>query len=264
LDNNYTQKDIKLAVEKALEIAKIQKCSFVKIDFDENFQQGLQLILDNYKIIQNTKPLQYKSTMTLDLEIILEILPDDNFFENSKIFWKTTNNNVQRYTKKANLANNWTVSTQKTLTNFEHFWQVYKATSNRQDFKTHTKDYYQKLYELDFSKIIILFSHNIPQAVWFGIATENTLTYLYGGNTDFALANLGQYKIQLEAVKLAVANNLRFYDLGGYEAGKGYARFKENYKGDIRVFSDPLDIIVNLFWYNFVNFSVKIIKLFKR
>ena len=259
LDSNYSQDDITLALNKASKIAKNKNCVFLKIDFDENFDYDFS----DFKTNKNTKALQYKSTSTLDLSKIQDVSLDGDFYANSKEFWKTCNNNVQRYTKKTNI--NWIVSKDKTQDNFEKFWQVYKNTSDRQNFATHKKYHYENLYKLDFCKIIVVSDEqNEPQAVWFGITTKDTLTYLYGGNSDFALANCGQYKIQLEAVKTAVSNKLKFYDLGGYEIGKGYAKFKENYKGNIRVFSDPVDIILDSFWYNLINFAIKIRKFAKK
>lgn len=252
---------------------------FLKIDFDDQLASLLKVETENnladffkqnfkqFKANTQSKKFQWNQTITLDLEPILSarsaivsaIEGDEvnfaklnQFFQTSKDFWQTTNSNVRRYTKKV-LTLPWQVSISSDESNFESFWEIYNQTKDRQQFHIHDKKYFQTLYKKPESRIIILKNQDKVEAAWFGLVSENTLTYLYGGNSQYSLQNYGQYLLHLVAVNIAFEENLRFYDLGGYDSNQGYGRFKENYKGVKRVFPGPIDII-------FKPFKVKLIQ----
>lgn len=248
--------------------------TFLKIDFEDQLASTLEVetsqkLVDFFqnsfkdlKFRTNTKKFQWNQTITLDLDSIIKQRTNiisaihgeqvnanklSQFLQSSKDFWQTTNNNVRRYTKKV-LTGQWEISIIKDEANFESFWKVYNQTKVRQQFHIHNREYFQTLYNKDESRIIILKNHDDVAAgevvaVWFGLVSENTLTYLYGGNTEYSLENYGQYLLHLVAVNLAFEEDLRFYDLGGFDPEHGYGRFKENYKGIKRIFPGPVDII---------------------
>ena len=283
---------------KILASAKAQKITYIKADWEEGLTQrlGLESVQDLHhfyqknhtKALVSNKIIQYLSTITLNLSQIqkeyqvedqreesnfaknLEKKSKDDlkqFFVDSKVFWKTTNSNVNRYTKKS-LDQNWDVSTDKTEANFEAFWQVYNQTKDRQNFAIQNKEYTRLLFDQDFSRLIILRdAQGQPQCVWFGIVFGDTMTYLYGGNTDYSFDNYGQYLVHLVAIKIAVSQathqKITKYDLGGYDPNKGFGKFKENYKGTVRNFLGDIDIPIQPIKYQLTNYLISFIKFIK-
>jgi len=258
--------EFKNFLNKITELGKINNSTFIKIDFDDELLRllGVEKNYDledflqknfDFKFKLPTKTIQYISTMTLDLgEFQNQELSDDlqEFFQETKSFWAKTNENIRRYTKKS-LAQNWKISTEKTQENFWLYWQIYSETSLRQGFATQPKEYLGKLFKEEFSRIIIISDESGPQCVWLGIISENTLTYLSGGNTPKSLTKYGQYLTHLMAVKTAIVEKCNFYDLGGYDSGKGFGKFKEGYRGEIRNFLGPVDILIQPIKYTLIN-----------
>ena len=279
-------------LKEIVEEAKKTGIAFVKLDVEEGlthaigFENNDQLLLFIRENIDQksqiaTKKIQFLQTITLDIRNI----PNQNlnnifetkekngsfpvdvltqFWQECQDFWKATNTNVRRYTKKA-LSAEWKISTAKTQENFEKFMDVYNQTKERQNFVIHSREYMQTLFEDKNIHIIILTDQqNIPQCVWFGKDWGNTLIYLFGGNTQYSFDNHGQYLMHLTAIYLAKTLSLDFYDLGGYESGTGYGKFKENYKGQLRTFLGPIDIPVKPIWYMAVNKIINLAKIFKK
>ncbi len=254
-------------LEKLIALGNQQNSAFIKVDLEDEAGRLLNLHnLDDFKhfishstvlknklkVTKSYKTIQYLHTSTLDLSSILRLnvtaekLENSeslkNFFQDSKDFWKITNENIRRYTKKS-LEKGWKIATTKSEENFNHFWEVYTHTSKRQNFAINTREYTYSIFKSNFSRIIILKDEfNKPQCVWLGIVSPDTLTYLYGGNTAFSFENYGQYLIHLIAIAQCVYENLKFYDLGGYDSEKGFGKFKEGYRGDYRSFLGPLDL----------------------
>lgn len=280
--SNILQKDLdKLFWELNKEIhkqAKLQNICYIKADWEEGLTQNLGLqsnldLINCYKNIYSgakisNKIIQYLQTMTLNLVLIpkgqaFELSQLADFYEHSKLFWNLTNSNVKRYTKKS-LTLGWQISTDKSTQNFEAFWQVYSHTKERQAFATQSKEYTRQLFDQDFSKIIILRnSAGEPCCVWQGIVFGNTLVYLSGGNNQYSFDNYGQYLMHLVAVWIGYSQDLQVYDLGGYDKSKGFGRFKENYKGQIRTFLGDIDIPINRFWFSLIDGGIEVAKKFR-
>lgn len=269
-------------IRKVNSEAKKKNITYIKYDFEEELIAKLELTQNtdmlcwlkariNPKTILSDKIIQFLATMTLSFEPILKIQPIQDYnkenlsklWDDTKEFWNKANNNVKRYTKKS-IEKDWTISTEKTQTNFEKFFKIYNYTKDIRHFAIQSRDYLEKLFDQDFSKIIILSdSDGEPHCVWFGIQIGNTLTYLYGGNTTKSFDHYGQYLVHLVALNLGLMNKAKFYDLGGYDPHKGYGKFKDNYKGIIRTFAGPFDIPINRLKYDTINAIIHIIKKLK-
>lgn len=280
-------------------LAKQKSMAYIKIDIEAGLCQKLKITNNgqllklvshkiNAKAKISSKKIQYVQTITLDLtaiagqnfqqifdysdpDILLktktELSPNvfsaanyKDFYNESQSFWKTTNSNIRRYTKKA-LDLEWTVSVEKSDQNFEAFWQVYNSTKDRQNFVIHSRDYVYRLFQKDNTHLIVLrdYSGN-PQCVWFGMNWGNTLDYLYGGNNEYSFQNYGQYLIHLVAIHQAKSLGLKYYDLGGYEKNTGYGKFKENYKGELRTFVGPIDMPIKDLKYRLISRFVEFLK----
>jgi lipid II:glycine glycyltransferase (peptidoglycan interpeptide bridge formation enzyme) len=266
--SNPTEQQIQTGLQEFLKII-IQKAlssnhTFIKLDTGFDFQQatGIQKNDDFKSLVQQNildltvthskKTLQYLATMVLDcsnLQVKTATETYLDFYLNNKRFWGKTNENVRRYTKKS-YSQNWKIDSSKTVENFEKFWLVYQHTAQKHDFGIHPKNYFETMIKHDFVRIITLSDEHGVQSVWFGVVFDDTMYYLYGGNTDISFKKYGQYFIHLVATDLISQERLKSYDLGGYDPNKGFGKFKEGYRGEIITALRPIDIILKkTHWY---------------
>jgi lipid II:glycine glycyltransferase (peptidoglycan interpeptide bridge formation enzyme) len=276
---------VKPLLQQLFKKARDHKVDFVKFELDSQPFEIVGIKQDKvYDFIENLtlfesiqkskKTLQFLQTSTIDCSDLkgkTNIISKQKFdsktlrewYDANKVFWKQRNNNIQRYTKKS-IDNEWLVSTEKTKANFEKFYQVYTHTKDRQNFAIHSKDYLQKLYTEKFSRVIILSdAKGEAQCVWLGIMSEQTLTYHSGGNTNHSFTHKGQYLAHLIALIIAQEENLNYYDLGGYDPNLGFGKFKEGYRGNIRTFPGPFDVVLNPVKYYLVHGLMWLKSLFK-
>ncbi len=268
---------LKHFLDNLMNLAEKISASFVKLDFDDNLMMNLgikdneelELFLkkdfENYNFNFNAQKIQYLQTPVLDCQNLTktsyqayldkEVLTD--FFQKNTDFWATVNQTTRRNTRKS-LEHGWFVSSEKTLSNFESFWNIILKTSKKQGFYLHSKNYYYQLFKQDFSHILILNDvQQKAQAAWLGVNLNKSLVYLYGGNLEDSRKFNGQYFLHLAALYLAANQNCLTYDLGGYETGSGYGKFKEGYKGYMKTFLGPTDIVTKPIIYKIVNMIIR-------
>jgi lipid II:glycine glycyltransferase (peptidoglycan interpeptide bridge formation enzyme) len=280
--------------EELFKLAQKRGAVFLKVDLEAKLSNFLNLTnkYEAYKFWQNLsdyksfrfksrlarKRIMYTATMLLNVKNLhwphnpdpkfsdkaISIVSSSTekidqlrlFFQQNQEFFKKVNQHT-RYRTKKSLDQNWKIDTVLSNENFEAFWKIYDQTVHRQDFTTHPKEYFAKLYTQPETRIIILRDElDQPQAVWFGRMEANSLVYLYGGNTSYSMDKFGQYLIHLEALRMAKTEGKDWYDLGGLESGTGYTTFKERYKGQTIYFAGPVDLVVSDFRYDFTNFIV--------
>lgn len=217
---------------------------------DVKFKNPLRKIQYNATILVNTENLKTGNNLS-------------DFVKNNPEMMANFASSFRRKIKKS-LQKNWSISVEKNEQNLQNFLKIYKETALRQRFATHPDSYYKQLFKLKNSKIIILFNKkNEVCGGWLGWKSAENLTYLYGGNNEESLQELGQYIIQLTALKICAEEKLRFYDLGGWEKNTGYGRFKEGFHGILRQFDGPFDIIINPYKYYILKTMGKIKNLIK-
>jgi lipid II:glycine glycyltransferase (peptidoglycan interpeptide bridge formation enzyme) len=247
---------------KQKEIIKIENILF-KTDYPIDIPLNKDFFKEKnyeYELIQSGK----RKFAEIETDSIEEILVLEKFFENSKDFWASTSQKVRRYTRKA-IANSkemgWKIQITKGKKGFDdkafvNFYSQYLLTSQRQNFVIQPRQYLSDLFENEFCYIVLIKDdfHN-TLSVWMGIESEQTLTYLYGGNSQAGLDNHSQYLIQLVAIALAKNLDKNFYDLGGYDANKGFGQFKDGYKGHIRSFIGVVDIVLKPRLYKILNLT---------
>lgn len=269
--------------QKLLDQAKKKGICFLKIDLDSNQtkkyswqsnQDFLNFIKTrlSVKTELSSRHIQFLQTMTLDLnqikenktftiQPVLKATELQSIFNADLAFWKKTNQNIRRYTKKS-FEKNWKVRTEKSPKVFKDFFLLYNQTKDRQRFYIQPKDYLEKLFKNTSSRIMVLYNQlDQPQAGWFGLISEDTLTYLYGGNSLESFKNYGQYYLHFLAINLAKQEKLKFYDLGGYNPDLGFGKFKEGYRGDIRIFLGAFDIPLKSVKFTLIKNCLKAVKL---
>ena len=268
LGSEFSIKDNKTAeivfqeiVKKIVEIGNSAGATLAKIDFHPEFYNALNgqteiteylSKISNQQIVTSPRKINYLSTIQLNIAEIqlpensnIETIETENlvkFFNDNNVFWSTTNQNIRRYTKKS-LEQNWKIEVNSL--NFEEWYEVHRATSERQKFATHSKYYLEQLYKQKFATSIILKDQdNKTQAAWLGGIFGDTLVYLHGGNTEESFKKYGQYLVHLIAIYIAKIHNCKKYDLGGYEEEKGFSKFKSGYRGELITFPGAFDIVL--------------------
>jgi lipid II:glycine glycyltransferase (peptidoglycan interpeptide bridge formation enzyme) len=274
IDHTALQREFRSFLTKITELAQKEKATFIKIDADDYFTSLLE-IHSNDKLLHfirsctphtsiiSKKSLQYLSTMVLDCGDLVKEENPQQFLLSNSAFWSKTNENIRRYTRKS-LKQNWSIDTDKTPENFEHFWQVYTHTAQRQEFAIHPKSYFEAMFKHDFVRIITLKDEQgVPHCCWFGVKIDDTLYYLYGGNDTYSFEHYGQYLMHLVATQIAAREGVKYYDLGGYDSTKGFGKFKEGYRGRIIQFLGPVDIVLKKPEYFAIFSGIQAIKMIK-
>jgi FemAB family len=226
--------------------AKEKGVCFVKVDFDG--EKDKIIFEKEWRVIWNSKKIQYLTCSVCDIQ-------NENFID-------SCNEQVRRYTRKILKdyeAGEYKISFEKTEKNFQAFWSVHFETAKRQSFSTQSKAYLNAMMLEDFGQIAIIRNKDDePLSVFLGVKMDDTLYYILGGNTEIAMKNRVQYLLQDCVVKNARENGVRFYDMGGYEAGTGYSKFKDGYKGSIKQFVGPVDIVLKPIKYRVTNGLLKL------
>lgn len=130
-------------------------------------------------------------------------------------------------------------------------------TAERQDYKGHSKKYYENLVDFFARKNGMLgdITLNIYKALYenrllaSGIMLDfgTTRTYLFGGSSENEKQVMAPYALHWQAMLDAKARGLKFYDFWGLEtaSGKaaGFARFKAGFGGKVLEYSGAYDAI---------------------
>ena len=122
----------------------------------------------------------------------------------------------------------------------ENFWQLTQTTSNRNEFRAHSKEYYAKMAKILGSagllKIYTASFQEKPIAAILVIFYQDTATYLHGASANEFRNLMAPYLLQWQAIRDAKTQNLKFYDFWGIDEQKwpGVTRFKMGFGGNIQ------------------------------
>jgi lipid II:glycine glycyltransferase (peptidoglycan interpeptide bridge formation enzyme) len=272
------------------ELAQKRSSIFAKIDLDNKLQTCLQITdddsagqlvgrLQSKPALAKTKILMYNKTYFLDLKEVYDSLRSSekalanqdfesintqdltDFMAQTNDFWLLRSKDIRNSTRRS-LQESWRITISKTESDVEDFWSVFSQTQKRQNFPSHSKNYFKQLLSHQNSRLIILRDEqNEPQSAWLGWAGETYLTYLHGGNTDKSFEKFGQYLIHLAAIYRCYRESKPYYDMGGYQVGSGFAKFKDKYKGQLVEFLGPTDILYHKLTYYSIKTLIQLAKL---
>ncbi|MFA6097956.1 MAG: peptidoglycan bridge formation glycyltransferase FemA/FemB family protein [Patescibacteria group bacterium] len=153
---------------------------------------------------------------------------------------------------------------------FEIFWQLNKMTSERDQFQTHSQDYYQKMLETllpaGFQKIFIAEYEGKSIAANIVVFYGDTATYLHGASADEYRNVMAPHLLQWRQIQEAKKLGLRYYDFWGVapegsikeKAWAGITRFKKGFGGTGVSYLGAFDLILNKFWYKLYKIGQKI------
>lgn len=294
LDQNVLKKDLNdliRLIKKNGAAIHGKKLVFLKIDLDDVLAKKLEIQnaedlprkLQLKNVISKRK-IQYLKSTTSDLTEIIENYKDKEIkigeekqekkldltevYEKTTPFWSACNEKIRRYSRKTlklYQAGFWQVSTEKTAGNFEDFYKIHSETAKRQNFSTQGKEYLKAMFTEEFSRIIVIRDESgVPHSVWLGVNLNDQLVYLCGGNTDLSFEKWAQYLLHIAAIGICVRDKINFYDMGGYEEKSGYGQFKEGYKGLLRQFIGPIDIVFSPVVYFFYNNLMKLRRVLRK
>ena len=141
--------------------------------------------------------------------------------------------------------------------NLDVFWGLLKKTAEKDNFSTHSKDYYKKLLQFFkdkegfIVKMFLVYLEGKPVAGAIVLVYANTAYYLHGA-MDRNYANMmAPYFMHWEIIKWAKNHRLGYYDFWGIDANKwpGVTRFKLGWGGNVVEHPGSFDLPVSWFWY---------------
>ncbi len=152
------------------------------------------------------------------------------------------------------------------------FWKLNEATTGRDKFKSHDKNYYAKMLENNFCHQLTVYYNYQAIASDLFIVYGDTCTYLHGTSANEYRNLMAPYLLQWEGIKLAKRLGCKFYDFWGIapilreDAGKqvscfnnfcwdinhlwtGVTRFKVGFGGTVREYPQAVDVVLNKWKY---------------
>jgi len=99
--------------------------------------------------------------------------------------------------------------------NIDVFWKLNEETIGRDKFRSHNKNYYKKMLEMENCYQLIAYFEGEAIASNILIHFGNTLTYLHGASGNKYRNLMAPYLLQLEGIRLAKKINDIYYDFGG-------------------------------------------------
>ena len=133
----------------------------------------------------------------------------------------------------------------------EEFWDILQKTKDRDSFNTHDIEYYEKLLEVPFIRLLGVEHKDKFVAVSIVAFYDKTATYLHGAS-DYDYRDLmAPYLLHWESIKHAKDMNFEKYDLWGVDEKKwpGVTRFKKGFGGGEVEYVGSYDYIFSGFWY---------------
>lgn len=116
---------------------------------------------------------------------------------------------------------------------FENFWKIMQETKARDKFRLHEKAHYRKMLKIDFIKLLGAYKENKLIAANILALFGDTATYVHGASSDNDRNTMATYLLQWESIRLAKAQNCKYYDFNGINEDKwpGVTRFKKGFGG---------------------------------
>jgi lipid II:glycine glycyltransferase (peptidoglycan interpeptide bridge formation enzyme) len=152
----------------------------------------------------------------------------------------------------------------------ESFHKLMLVTGGRDGFGVHSREYYQRAYDLlhpkQMGELLVAEYEGKPLAALFVAQSGNRAYYLYGASTDEERNRMPAYLLQWEAMKWAKACGCEEYDLWGipdeeeatleanfetrHDGLWGVYRFKRGFGGELKRAVQAMDRVYNplLYW----------------
>ncbi|MFH1286923.1 MAG: peptidoglycan bridge formation glycyltransferase FemA/FemB family protein [Candidatus Magasanikbacteria bacterium] len=243
-------------MDLVFEYAKDQKYAFVRVEPIDR--------ISNFKFqISNSNNRQPKDTLLLDItKEEDEILAD--------MHTKT------RYNIRLAIKKGVEVKQEKDA---EVFWKLNEETTSRDAFKSHGKEYYEKMLEMDSCHQLTAYFEGSPIASNICIASGDTFTYLHGASSSTSRNIMAPYLLQWEGMKLSKSLGYKKYDFWGIakpifedvgmkscyhglcwdvtDKWTGITRFKAGFGGVVRSYPEAVDVVLSGWKYKLYSIAKK-------
>ncbi len=223
--NNYFQ-IIQFFIKEIKTIAKKEKVSFLRFEPIEKLP---------VKNIKKTIDIEPRKTIILNLDNNEDIL--------KKMHQKT------RYNIKLSIRKGVKIE-QCFVDDFDNFWALMKKTAERDKFRIHVKDHYQKLLTSSNNFIKVFVAKIDKKIIAGGIFSffGDTTTYMHGCSDYKYRKLMAPYALQWYVIQFAKNNGYKYYDFYGIDDKKwpGVTRFKKGFNGSIVERLGTFDAIFDL------------------
>lgn len=141
---------------------------------------------------------------------------------------------------------------------FREFWDLMKETVKRDDFRLHSREYYQRMIATDCNlneglSIKLFFARFDNKNIATGIFSffGDTVTYLHGASSNDHRSVMAPYLLQWHVIKLSKGEGYRYYDFYGIDEERwpGVTRFKKGFSSRIIEYPGCFDVVFNRRWY---------------
>ena len=145
----------------------------------------------------------------------------------------------------------------KELDDIEMFWKLLCKTAKRDQFQTHDKNYYFKLYDFFRNSentktefFVVEYEGKVIAAALI-MFCEDTAYYLHGAMDRDYKELMAPYFLHWEIIKHAKSTGHRYYDFWGIDAKRwpGVTRFKLGFGGREVEYPGSFDLPVSKIWY---------------
>lgn len=236
-------------------VCRQHRAIFLKLEPDqwEGFADT-QSSITNYQFRRSPHNIQPPRTIVVDIQG-----PEEEILARMK---QKTRYNIRLAEKKGVAVRAWD--------DIEAFHKMMLMTGERDRFGVHSKEYYQRAYDLlyprQMGELFLAEYEGKPLAALFVARNGNRAYYLYGASTDEERNRMPTYLLQWEAMKWAKVRGGEEYDLWGvpdeeeatleanfenrHDGLWGVYRFKRGFGGELRRAAQALDRVYNplLYW----------------
>ncbi len=234
-------------------VCKKNKAIFLKLEPD-SWTEDFQLVSRPSFLVTSLHNIQPPRTITLDIkdseeDILARMKPKCRY-------------NIRLAEKKGVTVRAWDDITA--------FHEMMTVTGGRDGFGVHSKEYYQRAYELfhpkEMCELLVAEYEGKPLASLMVFAKGRRAWYVYGASNNEERNRMPTYLLQWEAIRWAKARGCAEYDLWGvpdenedtleaqfesrHDGLWGVYRFKRGFGGQLKRAAQALDRIYNplLYW----------------
>ena len=216
------------------------KVLFLRLEPRSDFE------INNKFIIKKTIDVQPRKTIILDIK-----KSEEELLSNMR---QKTRYNIRLAEKKG------VVIRELTADEFDKFWDLINTTKERDDFRIHGKEYYQKMFSVKFIKFLAaeyqgcIIAANIVS--FFG----DMATYVHGASANRHRNVMAPHLLQWTTIKMAKSGGYDYYDFFGIDQEKwpGVTRFKKGFSGEEVNYPGTFDLVIKPYWYTIYQLARKI------
>ena len=133
--------------------------------------------------------------------------------------------------------------------NIDIFWNLMQKTIARDQFSSHSKEYYEKLLKL--CELHVAYKNQTPLAAAMILKYGHTSYYLHGASDHEYRALMAPCMLHWSIMTKLQASNIKSYDFWGIDAQRwpGVTRFKLGWGGRTIEYPGAFDLPISKPWY---------------